>query len=291
MTRPDQLLLVLFVYSLGIARAAAAGVPTPRATVVWGALALLPAAASVHVANEYADYETDALTERTPFSGGSGALVRTGLPRSLALRAAVGALALAVVATGVAVAVGPLGTAAVGTLAVIVAFGWQYSLPPLALAWNGVGELDNAALGGVVLPAYGVAVAADGLTVPGVLPFLPIGAVVVANLLATTWPDREADAAVGKETLATRWPPDRLRIAHRLSLVVGFVGLAALTAVGRVPTVGGVATLAAVPFALWAALRYTRDESPFPTVATMLAFIGAQFVGWSHAAGWWAIPA
>jgi 1,4-dihydroxy-2-naphthoate octaprenyltransferase len=50
--------------------------------VLAGALALLSAAMAVHYANEYADAETDALTVRTPSSGGSGALERTDLPRS-----------------------------------------------------------------------------------------------------------------------------------------------------------------------------------------------------------------
>lgn len=290
MTRPDQLALVVVVYLMGVARAAAAGSPPGRVTVVWGALALVPAAASVHLVNEYADVETDALTTRTRFSGGSGALVDSGLPRSLALRAAAGALALAVVATVAAVTVGSVPTTAAALVAVIVVFGWQYSVPPLALAWNGLGEVDNAALGGVVLPAYGVAVVADALTLVGIAPFLPLGVLVVGNLLATTWPDRAADAAVGKETLATRWSPARLRLVHRSTLALGFLGLLALTALGVVPLVVAGASILAAPLAVWAALRYTRDESPVPTVLTMVVFVAGQVVGWTYAAGWWGLP-
>jgi len=49
--------------------------------------ALLATAASVHYANEYADHRTDALTDRTPVSGGSEALQTSGLGCSVLLRA------------------------------------------------------------------------------------------------------------------------------------------------------------------------------------------------------------
>ncbi len=36
--------------------------------------------------------------------------------------------------------------------------GWMYSLPPLALAWKGWRELDNAVMAGIALPLFGFAV-------------------------------------------------------------------------------------------------------------------------------------
>ncbi len=44
------------------------------ASRIAGALACWSSPAAVHLANEAADDETDRLTPRTPFSGGSGAL-------------------------------------------------------------------------------------------------------------------------------------------------------------------------------------------------------------------------
>ena len=38
---------------------------------------------SIHYVNEYADVETDRITQRTAFSGGSGALPESGLPPGL----------------------------------------------------------------------------------------------------------------------------------------------------------------------------------------------------------------
>ncbi|MFU8870292.1 MAG: prenyltransferase, partial [Natronococcus sp.] len=94
--RPSQLALIVLVYALGIGKAAAEASlmrdgstlqldgdqPAFLELVVVGAIALIPVSVAIHYANEYADADTDALTERTPFSGGSGALERTGLPRS-----------------------------------------------------------------------------------------------------------------------------------------------------------------------------------------------------------------
>lgn len=80
MSRPAQLLLIALVYALGVAIAFAEGVALDVTELVVGLVALLPVAASVHYVNEYADYWSDRLTSRTPFSGGSGALAQTGLP-------------------------------------------------------------------------------------------------------------------------------------------------------------------------------------------------------------------
>ncbi|MFC5367343.1 prenyltransferase [Salinirubrum litoreum] len=287
MSRPDQLLLMVLLYATGVLVAVVAGATLDPLSALVGFLLFSPVAVSVHYANEYADYETDHLTTRTPFSGGSGALVRTGLPRRLALRAAVAALVLAAVAVGVVAgielwATGRVTTVpdakALGLLALIAVLGWQYSLPPLALAWHGWGELDNALLGGVLLPVYGVAVAGE-VTVASVLAFLPFGCVVFVNLLATTWPDRAADAAVGKATLATRLSAGRLRWLYAGGLLAGGVSMAAVHG-GPVPAVVCWASLLAAPFLLWGLLAYTRRRSPFPTVAGMVLLAGAQFAGW-----------
>lgn len=57
---------------------------------------------------------------------------------------------------------------------------------------------------GVALPVYVYVVQAGPLDPQVVLIFIPFGTLVFVNLLATTWADREADAAVEKFTLATR---------------------------------------------------------------------------------------
>ena len=77
MARPSQLLLVMVVYVSGVLLSMWRGGATSVADVVVGAALLVPAAVAVHWANEGADAATDAMTDRTRFSGGSGALARS----------------------------------------------------------------------------------------------------------------------------------------------------------------------------------------------------------------------
>ena len=288
MSRPAQLALITLVYALGVAMAFGRGAEAEVGVVAVGLAALLPTAASVHYANEYADAETDALTDRTPFSGGSGALVESGLPRSLALRAAVasGAVGVALLVAGAAPVGGRvLGAFPAALLAAILLVGWQYSVRPLRLAWTGLGEVTNAVLGGVALPLYGFAVVTGGVTVAAALATVPFALVVFVNLLETQWPDRCADAAVGKRTLATRWSAGRLRLAYGLGTIAaaGFaVALAFLGAVfPRAVTLGTVLPMVGLIPGYY---RFTRHEEPLPAVVTMVLVAAGSTIGWSLAA-------
>ncbi|PJF25064.1 MAG: 1,4-dihydroxy-2-naphthoate octaprenyltransferase, partial [Phototrophicales bacterium] len=88
MARPLMLLSIFLVYMLGNLVALANEGAFNSLSFIWGFAALLPLSMSVHYINEYADYETDALTSRTAFSGGSGVLPEGTITRSAALRAA-----------------------------------------------------------------------------------------------------------------------------------------------------------------------------------------------------------
>lgn len=284
MTRPSQLVLLEVVALLGIALAQARGFDPDPATVAVGLLLLLPVAASVHLANEYADHETDARTVRTLFSGGSGALSRTGVPRGIALAAARGAAALGLAGVLAAVATGALPMPAAVVLLGGTVGGWAYSVGPYPLAWHGLGEGANALLGGMLAPLFGVALAGGPLDLLAVIAFAPLTLVVGANLLATTWPDREADASVGKRTLATRWPAPRLR-ALFAALALGAVAILLAQAPGPLPFAVVAAGLTAAPLLAVGFATYTRMESPAATVGAMVWLIVAQL------AAWWAVGA
>jgi 1,4-dihydroxy-2-naphthoate polyprenyltransferase len=114
--------------------------------------------------------------------------------------------------------------------------------------------------------------------------FVPFAALDFSNLLATTWPDRRADAAVGKRTLATRWPTGRLRLTHAAGGSVCVASLLFLTITGAVPLPVGAAGLVSLPLIIWGSVRYTRQESPAPTVAAMLGLALLLLLGWAVAA-------
>lgn len=221
MSRPSQLLLIALVFGFGTMIALAGGSTFNLVACLYGLLALIPASASVHYANEYADYETDNLTVRTAFSGGSGALQVSGLSRQLALISAWAALFIGIILVSIGWAAGLLNGYAIVILALGTFSGWMYSLRPLAFARRGWGELVNALLGGVLLPIYGYTVQTGRIDMIILFASLPFGILAFLNLLATTWPDREADAIVGKRTLATRWFSNRLRLLY-LTAAAGF---------------------------------------------------------------------
>jgi 1,4-dihydroxy-2-naphthoate octaprenyltransferase len=283
MSRPSQLALIALVYVLGTVIAVARGGDFDRFGAVVGLAILLPIAASVHYANEYADYETDEMTTRTPFSGGSGALQTTGLPRRVALRAAFAALGIGIAAAIVGCWQG-MASSSLLLLVIVAGFGWSYSLPPGAFVWRGFGEPVNAGLGGIVLPLYGFAVQTGEFALAPILACLPFALVVFVNLLETHWPDREADAAVGKSTLVVRWSPSRLRATYVLGSLA-YVGTI-VTFSGRIlPPQVATASLVVVPLLAWGAVRYTKRELPLPAVLAMVLLAVIQVLAWGRFAG------
>ena len=278
MARPPQVLAVFLVYTWGVILAWNFEGIFDLAIFLLGWLPSALVSISIHYTNEYADYETDALTVRTPFSGGSGALHDLQMPRSAALRAAWTVLIAGFVLAVGSYAMGYLTLAALGVLALGAFLGWMYSVTPLALAWRGWGEVTNAFLGGILLPVYGFSVMVGQIDWRVVLVSLPFGLLVFLNLLATTWPDRAADAEVGKYTLATRLPMDRLRLLY---LLVSFLTyLVIILLLDILPALVLAGSLLVLPFSFWAWRAYTRQHSPFPSVSVMLIYLVVQIAGW-----------
>jgi 1,4-dihydroxy-2-naphthoate octaprenyltransferase len=279
MARPPQVLMVTAVYVFGAIIAIATGIPHDPTAFIYGLVTIIPVSMSIHYANEYADFETDALSIRTQFSGGSGVLPETGTPRRVALISAWISLTIgASLAFGGFIA-GHISIATLLVLGVGGFFGWMYSLPPLQLAWRGWGELDNALLGGVLLPLYGYVAQSGRLDLGVIATCLPFAALVFVNLLATTWADREADFIVGKFTLATRWTTNHLRILYAIVSLSAFILLALMNR-WLLPPIAVRVSFLVLPLLVWGALSYTRYRNPFPTVAAMVTMLFVQATAW-----------
>ncbi len=280
MARPKQVLAIGLVFCHGVLIARHGGGQLAFSTLVWALAAGLCVSLSVHYANEYADYETDQLAARTPYSGGSGVLPSGSVPRSLALQAAWVTLILGLIIQVAAVALGIHNGVSLFVLGLIAFLGWMYSLPPLALAWNGWGELDNALLGGMMMPVYGYSVVLGSVTWLPITATLPLTLLVFVNLLAVTWPDRAPDAQVGKNTLATRWQPSQLRtLYYVVAASVVILNIYYLLR-GLLPTATVVAALTITPLIVWGASQYIRSKSPHPTVYAMVGMIASQVISW-----------
>ncbi len=283
MARPLIMVSVYLVFILGLLAARAHGSMIDLRTLGAGLIALTLVMLSVHYANEYADYETDRLSTRTPYSGGSGVLPRGLISRPAALLAARAAGAAGLAVGAVFAFLGWMPMTAFGLLSLGFLGGWFYSMPPLRLAYRGWGELDNAVLGGLLLPLFGYTLAGGSLTWSIMLAFIPFVLLTFNNLLATTWSDRDADALTDKRTLATRQPKHRLRVLYA---VVGFASYGLIWVLNEtaVPSTVALSMSVALPLSLWGMLAYTAIHSPHPSVWAMVAALIGQMIGWWAAA-------
>jgi 1,4-dihydroxy-2-naphthoate octaprenyltransferase len=279
MARPTQLLLIALVYSWGVMMALVQGYSWSMPTYLYGLFAGILVSISIHYVNEYADYETDALTMRTLYSGGSGALQDLDLDRGLALKGAF----LSVIAGFILAIFGsiedylPLLSLALLTVAVVL--GWGYSLTPLKLAWRGWGEVDNAFLGAILLPVYGYLVISQRVDTTVISAAIPFGLLAFVNLLATHWADRVADQAVGKYSLASKLTSGRLHLVYLLSMLGAYLyafGLAPY------PRVVQLSSLAILPLSILGFLRFTKQHSPAPSVFPMVVYLVVQLISWGY---------
>jgi 1,4-dihydroxy-2-naphthoate octaprenyltransferase len=270
MTRPTQIALVVGIFINGGLLAIWGGAGSATLLMeTWGAgLLLVVVAASVHLANEAADHETDRRTRRTPFSGGSGALDASGLSPGVPLSLSLVLATVAIVGTAAVVAVGGLSTLAAVLLLLGLGGGLAYSLEPAAVERRGWGEVLNAVLGALLLPLFGVAAVAATLSLEDIIAFLPFLFVTLASVMATAWPDREADAATGKHTMQVRVRPVWLRVIALLAMTAFVASTLVSMATAAMPMAG--LGLLVLPLLLVGLARYTRVESPIANVAAMV---------------------
>ena len=286
MSRPDQVLLVAAVYGAVVAAGAATTTISTWAGAVWGLVAVVCVAVSADLADEYADADTDAVTERTRFSGGSGALSDLGLNRRMPLYGAWASGGAGVALALLATLLGALSVMALGLLLIGLLGGWLYSLGRRPLSRRGWGEVANAVLGGWLLPLLGVAAVTGQVSLADLALFVPFALVVLVNLLETQWADRDADLRCGKRTLVTRLSADQARGLSLVAALAAYGGLAVLVP-APLPGLVGAVSLLALPFSVWAVVSITRRRTPLPAVLAMLVMLAAQAAAWvTLAAGW-----
>lgn len=249
-------------------------------TLDWRAYALAQLTiCSFHLmtqyANEYFDREADALAVRTPFSGGSGALVDGSVAPVVALRAALVCASAGVLGTIALLwwADRPLAAAlavAIGVLA------WSYSAPPLRLLARGLGEADTALIVAVLVPLC--AFAAGGRTVDAraFASTMPAAAAMFAMMLAVEFPDAAADAAGGKRNLLVRFGPRTAVRLGILAIAAVYAAAAAAVAFGAPPAFG-LAIAASLPLGVGNARALRERARPEFAADAALAARGVAF--------------
>ncbi len=279
MARPLLLIVISPIYLIGSLIARDVGFRWDSRLFWWGLLTLLPAVLAANYANEYTDFQTDALTDRTPFSGGSGVLVQDVSLRRTAIWAVWFFTLMGMALAWVGFRAGALNPSAIFLWVVGTFVGIAYSLPPFKLAWRGWSEAVNAALIGLLLPLYGYAVQSGRLNWLVLIGCIPFSLLVFVFILSTNWADRDADRAVGKYTLSARLTQTHLRRLYAGSAFLGFA-LQPFLIGAILPKEVVLSSLPAIPFLIWAGTRYTRIHSPHPTVIALLILLPLQLAAW-----------
>lgn len=285
LSRPLILLGMVLVQGLGTAIAIGSGHRWDWGAFLWGYVALVFCAVSVNFVNEYADIETDRLTTKTRYSGGSGVLPKGLVPRWVALAAGWASASAGIVIAALGVAAGALSWAALGVLALGTFLGWMYSLPPLKLAWNGLCEAGNAFIGGMILPLYGYSVLARTADVWVLWACLPYALLLFTTAMATSYPDRAADQRVGKRTLATWLDARALRRIYALASVLSFVALGVLAVRWLIPPQVLVTSFVALPAVVIGYRAYTWEINPHAAARASMILAFAQTAAWAWV-GW-----
>ena len=132
----------------------------------------------------------------------------------------------------------------------------------------------------MLLVIYGYTVQTGRIDMTILFASLPFGILAFLNLLATTWPDREADVMVGERTLATRWSPNQLRLLYMTVAAGYFILIILYLRMTILPPLAAWSSLVVMPLVVWGALTYTRRRSPFPSVAAMVLLLILQTIAW-----------
>jgi len=229
-------------------------------------LGLLLAHISVNALNEYFDYKSgvDLKTQRTPFSGGSGALPDGLVSAREALWLGWGSL----------IAIVPIG------IYFTLIKGWQLFplliiaaiciifYTPVILKHNWPEWAPGVGLG--ALPVLGIYFAQTGeYTLPAIIASIIPGILVHNLLLLNEFPDMEADATVNRKTLPITIGPRKAGIVYSALMIMMYVWIIGAVIAGQMPafTLIALLTLPAAVKAIQGARNYSDPGKLIPGMA------------------------
>jgi 1,4-dihydroxy-2-naphthoate octaprenyltransferase len=205
LSRPHFLLGGALLYALGVGIAHFLGTPVDWGLYIlgqaWGTMLQL----STHYLNEYFDFSGDqANLNRTPFTGGSGALGPGKLPRATAFWAAVACLTVVASLTVLIFQQAHPNFYTIGAMGLIFLGAFFYAVPPIRLEASGYGELTTAILIANIVPAFAMLLQRGGIHRLLSMTTFPLTFLLLAMLLVFELPDYATDIKFQKRTLLVR---------------------------------------------------------------------------------------
>ena len=231
LSRPLFLLGGVLVYALGVGIARYLGTQIDWGLYILGQVYVTTMQLAAQLLNEYFDSPADQEnSNRTPFSGGSGAVGEGKLSRDFVMWAALTTLtilaSLSVVMLNVT-NISPLLVTIIG-LAFIGSF--FYSAPPVRLSNSGYGELTTSILVANIVPIFAFVLQTGELHRLLVMSTFPLTALHLAMMIVFEFPDYINDIKFDKFTLLVRVGWERGMILHNILILTAFflLGLAAM---------------------------------------------------------------
>lgn len=219
---------------------------------------------SVNTLNEYYDFKSglDLITEKTPFSGGSGTLPNYPKMARLTLYAGLISLLLTVIIGIVIIFIRgteilPFGI--VGIVLIITYTQWLNRFPLLALIAPGLG------FGIIMVLGTHVILSSEYAQLPWLISLVPF--FLINNLLLLNqYPDINADASVGRNTFPIAFGLTSSNIIYALFMLIAYALIPYLIFRGYLPMLSGIALLPMgfSVFSLTGAIKYSSNIGLYP---------------------------
>jgi len=234
---------------------------------------------SVNLFNEYSDYKTgiDFLTDRTPFSGGSGVLQKQLLDPKTVLNTAIGTLVIAfLIGLYLSYATDWRLTFFILTGAFASVYYTNY------LARSLLGELFAGLCLGTLVVLGTYFVFAQSLSYSVIIVSIPPGILTALLLLLNEFPDEEADRFGGRRHLVIKFGKKKAAYIYSVGLVITYMLIIISVVVGGAPKTILISLLT-VPLAVksaYIAIRYGDNrERLIPALGMNVGIvIGTDFL-------------
>jgi 1,4-dihydroxy-2-naphthoate octaprenyltransferase len=290
MSRPLFILGAVLLYALGVGIAHYLGYEIRWSIYFLGQAWVTLLQLATHYLNEYYDAPADADNpNRTPFSGGSGAVGPDKLPPSVPLISAAACLAIAASLTVLLINTHVLTVQSILIMGLIFAGAFFYSVPPVRLASSGYGELTTSIIITILVPAIAFLLQVGVLHRLVAMATFPLTTMHLAMMLAFELPDYANDIKYGKTTLLVRTGWQSGMTLHNILILFSYLllGLAMLLGMPTAIVFPAFLTLPVGVLQIWQIRRIAEGAKPNWLTLTLTALILFGITAYLLAFGFW----
>lgn len=290
LSRPLFLLGAVLLYALGVGIARYLGTEINWSVYLLGQLWVTLLQLSTHYLNEYFDAPLDAENpNRTPFSGGSGAIGDGKLSRNVPLFAAITCLAILASITVVLIRSGSLTPGALLVMVLGFLGAFFYSVPPVRLASTGYGELTTSIIVANLVPGFAFLLQMGEFHRLLAMTTFPLTTLHLAMMLVFELPDYAVDLKYEKQTLMVRmgW---RMGMNLHNVLILSTYLLLGVAMIFGMPSAIALPAFMTLPFGLlqiWQMRRITDGYRPNWRTLTLTALLLFGVTAYLLAFGYW----